>query len=268
MNPCVAVHIQHRSQRRTGCWLLCCIALAFITGCKEFSSTVSEAQPISHELWDAQVAKYVSPEGRVRYAAWLADTTVLNAYLATLSAGFPTAAHWTEAERLAYWINAYNAFTVQLILRNYPVKSIEDIGPKLAVPFINSVWDIPFIGIEGHTLTLNNIEHDILRKEFDEPRIHFAINCASNSCPPLLHEAYTPEKLEAQLEAQAFRYLLDPRHNVLKETSVELSKIFFWFGGDFKKEGSLIDFLNRYAPTPIRADASVSYRTYDWNLNE
>ena len=105
-----------------------------------------------------------------------------------LRKGHPNDKHWTETEQLAYWINAYNAFTVELILDHYPVASIRDI--KEGVPFINSVWDIDFIKIEGKTYSLNDIEHRILRREFDEPRIHFAIVCASISCPKLRNEAF------------------------------------------------------------------------------
>ncbi len=248
--------------------LLVGLFMVTAASCQRFDRITSQSKPTSHKAWDDLLKQYVTPEGNVNYKGFLADSLQLNQYLAQLSEGFPTEANWAEPQRLAYWINAYNAFTIQLIIRNYPVESIKDIGPSLAIPFVNSVWDAAFIQIEGQLLTLNDIEHRILRKEFEEPRIHFAINCASKSCPPLRNEAYTADKLEKQLQEQAVQFINDAQWNQLSSTEVSVSKIFSWFKGDFTTEGTLIDFLNRYAAITIRPDAPINYLPYDWNLNE
>ena len=139
---------------------------------------------------------------------------------------------------------------------------------KKGIPFINSVWDKEFITIEGNAYSLGHIEHEILRKEFDEPRIHFAIVCASISCPKLLNAAYTTDQLEAQLTQQTKEFINDSTRNKIEASQAQLSKIFSWFKGDFTKKGTLADYLNQYSNTQIPADAKISYLDYDWGLNE
>ena len=156
-------------------------------GCK-VSNYPSDSHPVSHEIWNGLVQKYASKDGKVNYKGFIQDSVLFNKYLTILKNNHPNDKNWNEAEQLAYWINAYNAYTVKLIIDNYPLKSIKDI--KKGLPFINSVWDIKFIKIEGATYDLNNIEHSILRTKYNEPRIHFAINCASFSCPNLRPEAF------------------------------------------------------------------------------
>lgn len=226
----------------------------------------SESRPVSHEKWDALVKKLVKPDGKVDYKGFIKDSLQLNAYLDLLSKNHPNPQHWSTREQLAYWINAYNAFTVRLIIRNYPVQSIKDI--KKGIPFVNSVWDIRFIRIEDRIYDLNNIEHSILRKEFEEPRIHFALNCASRSCPDLRPEAFTADRLDAQLSDQAKKFLADPAKNEIQPDRIRISKIFSWFQSDFTRKSSLIAYLNQYAPLRISAHAKVDYLEYDWSLNE
>ena len=165
---------------------------------------------------------------------------------------------WTKNETLAYWINAYNAFTIKLIINNYPVKSIKD---------IKNPWDQEFIPIGEDLMTLNEIEHDILRK-MNEPRIHFAIVCASISCPKLLNEAYISSKLDLQLTIATEEFLLDTSKNRLSQNDLKLSKIFKWFTKDFTQNESLIDFLNQYSNISISENAKISYQDYNWDLNE
>lgn len=226
----------------------------------------SESRPISHEHWDSLLREYVSSDGLVDYRGFKKDSLRFGAYLEQLRTHHPNPKNWSEEEQLAYWINAYNAFTIELVLKHYPVKSIKDI--RRGIPFINSVWDISFIEIEDAEYDLNNIEHGILRKHFSEPRIHFAIVCASASCPPLRPEAYTPAKLEQQLNEQARIFINDPARNRLSPQRIEISKIFYWFKGDFTEVGSLIDYLNRYAEVEIAKDAKKDFLDYDWSLNE
>jgi len=220
------------------------------------------AKPVSHELWNTFTGKYVSPSGSVNYKAIVKNKSELEAYLTVLKNAHPTA-KWAENERKAYWINAYNAFTIKLIIDNYPVKSIKDIGGALKSP-----WDKSFIVIENQTYSLSDIEHKILRKEFNDPRIHFAINCASVSCPRLANHAYLPEKLDEQLNEAAISFINDKSRNNITPDLARLSSIFDWFTGDFTKKGSLIDFLNQYSKIKINPTAKVKFLDYNWNLNE
>ena len=222
--------------------------------------------PISHQLWDDLLQKHVSPEGWVDYKGFIRDSVIVNQYLENLENSHPNKMHWSKDEQLAYWINAYNAFTVKLIMDHYPLKSIKDI--KSGIPFVNSVWDIKFIQIEGTEYDLNNIEHGIIRKQFDEPRIHFAVNCASYSCPVLRGEAYTAEKLNAQLDDQFKRFLLDERRNILRPNRLRLSKIFKWYGIDFPKGKKFIDFLRPHTSVNINDEADIEYLDYNWELND
>lgn len=224
-----------------------------------------QANPVDHQAWTSLLQKHVSSKGNVNYAGFVTEKVQLEKYLNQLTDNKPDT-KWSEEAQLAYWINVYNAFTVKLIVDNYPVASIKDI--KKGIPFISTVWDIKFIEFEDETIDLNKVEHGILRKQFDEPRIHFAVNCASFSCPRLLNEAYTAEKLEAQLTQMTKDFLSDTQKNQLSKNEVKLSKIFNWFKGDFTKQSTLIEFLNQYAPIKISADANISHLDYSWALNE
>ena len=243
------------------------LILCSLTSCK-VKDYASSSQPVSHNIWDSLVHKHVDETGKVNYKGFIQDSMQLNAYLDILSKNHPNTKHWSRDEQLAYWLNAYNAFTVKIVADNYPVPSIKDI--KNGIPFVNTVWDIKFIRIENAEYDLNNIEHGIVRPKFNEPRAHFALNCASVSCPRLRNEAYTPEKLEEQLSDQARYFLANPVKNKITDSKqVELSKIFSWFKGDFTDSGlTLIEFLNQYAPLQIDKDANINHLDYDWNLNE
>lgn len=220
-----------------------------------------KAQP-SHQSWDELLKKHVSEAGNVNYEGFKNDRARLNSYLESLEKN-PPADSWSKAEKMAYWINAYNAYTIALILDHYPVKSINDISKDGKKP-----WDIPFIKIGGKTYTLNNIEHDILRKKYSDPRIHFAVNCASYSCPPLMNKAFTAASLEVNLDKLAKAFINDPGRNKITANSIQVSQIFNWFSEDFTKNGTLIDYLNRYSNTRISPGAKVSYLEYNWSLNK
>lgn len=221
-----------------------------------------------HQAWDALLKAHVNDSGWVDYKGFIQDSAKLNAYLKLLSDNPPTK-DWSREEQMAYYINAYNAFTVQIVAQNYPVESIKDIGPNLSIPFVNTVWDIKFVRLGEDYYDLNNLEHKFLRRQFRDPRIHFAIVCASYSCPRLLNEAIVPSRLDAQLDYLAKDFLMDERKNKLAADKLELSKIYNWYGMDFKDKGrSLIDFLNQYSPVKISEDAEIEWREYDWSLNE
>lgn len=242
-------------------------ALAFLTCQCRAIKRESGAKPVSHQIWDELLRKHVRDDGLVDYAAFMADTPRLNDYLRLLESAHPDARAWSRNEQMAYWINAYNAYTVQLALRNYPVRSIKDIKRGLA--FVNSVWDIKFINIQGHTYDLNNIEHSILRPVFKDARIHAAINCASFSCPRLLPEAYRAEILDVQLDSAMRGFINDPARNRISAGKAEVSAIFKWFSGDFKRDaGSVRRYLNRYANEPIGKKVAIRYLDYDWRLND
>ncbi len=219
-------------------------------------------------IWSELLGRHVKENGMVDYKGFIQDKELLEKYLKTLSAHAPDPSIWSEEEQLAYWINAYNGYTVKLIVDNYPLKSIEDLHPTVHIPTVSTVWHKKFFSIGGVKTSLDEIEHDILRKKFNEPRIHFAINCASFSCPPLRDEAYVAGKLDAQLEDMARRFINDPDRNKISENNPQVSKIFSWFSGDFTRNGTLIEYLNKYAQVPVNTDAKLNYLDYDWSLND
>jgi hypothetical protein len=217
----------------------------------------TQAQTINYHSWNKLLQKHVNTLGEVNYKAIKSDTQLLESSLNEFSKTQPKDS-WSKNEKLAYWINAYNAFTIKLIVDNYPIKSIKD---------IKNPWDEKFIPIGKTLMSLNEIEHDILRK-MNEPRIHFAIVCASISCPKLLNEAYLPSKLDLQLTVATEAFLSDKTKNSISQNEIKLSKIFKWFSEDFTQNGTLIDFLNQYTNIEISANAKKSFNDYNWDLNE
>ena len=220
-------------------------------------SLATSGQNLDHSQWTAFLQKHVTKEGHVDYESIQLHPETLNEYLKALSNSNPNET-WPRNEALAFWINAYNAFTIKLIIDHYPVKSIKD---------IKNPWGEKFITIGNKAMSLNHIEHDILRK-MNEPRIHFAIVCASVSCPKLQNKAFVASKLNSQLTQATTEFLSDTSKNTLSKNSLELSKIFQWFAKDFKQHGSLIDFLNQYTKTGISNNAKIKFKAYNWNLND
>ncbi|MEM6644416.1 MAG: DUF547 domain-containing protein [Bacteroidota bacterium] len=230
-------------------------------------STVGQ-KTVDHTLFDELLQEYVDEEGLVDYQGLKKDRNRLKKYLSILSQN-PPADSWTESQQLTFWINAYNAYTLDLILEHYPVSSIKDLGSTIKIPFVSTAWDIKFINIGGEEYDLNNIEHGIIRKEFDEPRIHFALVCAAVSCPKLQNRAFIPETLDEQLTKATREFLADESKNFFKSAKkARLSKIFNWYGGDFNNEGTLVDYLNQYAPTQLDKNAKIDWMDYNWALNE
>jgi len=240
------------------------LLLLFLSSCK-VADYASASKPISHAIWDSLLRQHVNEAGFVDYEGFLRDSTRFNEYLDLLSHNHPNEENWSKNERLAYWINAYNAFTVKLIMNHYPVSSIKDI--KNGIPFVNTVWDIKFIKIEDATYDLNNIEHGIIRPKFKDPRIHFAVNCASYSCPKLLNAAFTGERLDQQLDQAARDFLADPTKNIIAKDEVQLSKILSWYRMDFRKYDNMIEFVNAYGPIEVSPKAKVKHLPYNWSLN-
>ncbi len=225
----------------------------------------ANSTPISHTQWNTLTTKNVTAKGKVNYKGFIDDKILLDEYLNLLSEN-PPSKNWSEEEQLAYWINAYNAFTVKLIIDHYPVKTIKQLGG--AVTMVNSAWDIKFFKVGGIDFDLNTIEHQILRKNYNEPRIHFAINCASFSCPRLRNEAFEAAQLEAQLEDQTKGFLNNNEKNIITSEGMKLSKIFDWFKSDFLKKESLISFLQKYTDVELSESMEIEYLDYGWDLNE
>ncbi len=222
------------------------------------STTANSVVNLDHSQWDVLLKKYVDSEGFVDYKSFQNDRAALKEYLSMLSAQSPTK-KWSVQELLAYYINLYNAYTVDLILENYPVKSIKD---------INGPWTRGIVPIGNRSLSLGGIENGILRK-MNEPRIHFAINCASFSCPKLLNEAYTAARINEQLDRATIEFI-EGNKNELSATNPKLSSIFDWYRKDFVVNGQVdvIGYINQYTATRINPGAPIEYMEYNWNLNE
>ena len=223
----------------------------------ELTQVLSKRFIGTHELLSELLQKHVSENGNVDYKRFKNDRLKLYNYFKVLNLSFPNKSHSKEYT-LAYWINAYNAMTIDLILRNYPIKSIKD---------IKNPWEQRYWKLGEKWYNLDEIEHQVLRK-MDEPRIHFAIVCASYSCPKLQNEAFTSENLDQQLTKATKKFLNDSERNSITENDIELSKIFKWFSKDFEQNGSLIGFLNQYSDIQISDKAKKSFKDYNWDLNE
>lgn len=229
----------------------------------------SQSTTPSHTIYNKLLQKNVTADGKVNYKSFIKDSLELNQYLKILSTTPPDEKTWSKEEQMTYWVNAYNAFTIKLITEYYPIKSIKDIGSSIQIPFVNTPWDIKFIMIGKEKMDLNNIEHGILRKKFNDPRIHMVLVCASKSCPILLNEAYEPKLLDEQFAKQTKAFLKDNSRNQITPDNPKLSMLFKWYGMDFNKEGgSAVKFINTYSPVKIKPGAKISYLDYDWNLNE
>lgn len=201
--------------------------------------------------------EHVTEVGDVDYKAFLERKSDLEAYLDYLGNHKPDS-EASRYEALAFYINLYNAATVHLILENYPLNSIKD---------IENPWGQRRIRLAGDKISLSKIEHGILRK-MNEARIHFAINCASVSCPKLRNRAFTASGMELELQQAAMDFINDPSKNRVSEDDLQLSAIFKWYRGDFMQKRSLVAYIQPFTKTKIRETARISYLPYDWDLNE
>ena len=263
-------------------WLLACAGVALLPG--------AAAQPFDHghAAWTGLLRRHVrllrgGQATQVSYAGFAADRTALQRYTDSLSATpAATFAAWGRAERQAFLINAYNAFTVELILTRYPgLRSIKDVGSLWQSP-----WKRAWVPLLGATVSLDDIEHAMLRKRgsYDDPRVHFSVNCASIGCPALREEAFVAATLDAQLDAQTLRFMSDRTRNRWnpQRQRLELSKIFDWYGDDFRLghrgivslAGFAARFADQLADAPadrerIRSGAvDITFTDYDWALND
>jgi len=223
------------------------------------------ATTVDHSIFAGLLEKYVK-HGRVDYRGFKSEEAELDRYLKVLEKTDPN--HLDRNEQFAFFINAYNAWTIKLILSGYPgVSSIKDLGSTFKSP-----WKKKIARIDGEVITLDHIEHDILRPRFKDPRVHFAINCAALSCPPLNSEPYWGNTLDRKLDAMSRAFVNDPEKNYLKDRALHVSRIFKWFGEDFSDD--VIGFFLKYAQNDLkqeleanRGNIKVKYLYYDWSLN-
>ena len=224
----------------------------------------AQAAPASmHLLWTQLLQKHVYEDGMVDYKGFISEKAKLQAYLEELARETPHPEQWSKAQQKAYWLNAYNAFTVKLIIDHFPVKSINDLSQDGI-----RATDRKFIKLGRQEYSLNQIRQEMLLSRFVDARLHFALADATKSGPRLRNEAYTADKLDHQLDAQAKEFLNDPSRNRLSPERLQLSRLFEWHAQDFKKAGPLVTFLNKYSLTRIKPVAKVEYLEYDWSLNE
>lgn len=227
-----------------------------------FLTTMLTGANAQIETYDNLLKNHVTPDGVVDYKEIKNNADHLQKYIDYLVETSPSK-DWSSARKKAFWINAYNAYTLKIIIENYPVSSILKIkkGGKDA-------WNQDFAIVGGDKYTLNHIEHEILRKDFSDPRIHVGVNCASFSCPPLANFAFTEENVEASLEVLMKKFINDPQRNVITEKKLKLSKIFEWFQEDFTKSQSLLDYVKKYSDVSVHKKAKIRFAEYNWNLNE
>jgi len=232
----------------------------------------------AHAVWTEVLTTHVVKD-RFDYAALKKDRALLDLYLGKLHAVDPKQLEaWTRDQRYAFWINAYNAHCVALVVGEYPIESIKDIGS-----FFSPVWkkgfiDMPALHPSGKPakLSLDDIEHRILRPIYKDARIHAAVNCASVSCPPLLAEAFVAERLDDQLDQQVRAWLADTSRNRFDKSRsrADVSAIFNWFAEDFVRDaGSVVQWLAKYAPAEeaewlTSSRVTVKHLDYSWKLND
>jgi len=238
------------------------------------NGATSQAPPERHEgrhdLFSAVLKSHVR-DGRIDYAGIDADTR-FEQYLSSLATTNPDTLS-ASGEQIAFWINAYNAYTIKLIIDRMPLESIRDIS--LGLPILFGPWSIDVALVGGEVFTLNHIEHDVLREKFRDPRIHFVLVCASIGCPDIRPEAYEGPLLEVQLEEETRRFITDPAKNRFDRINrrVYLSRIFEWYESDFDEYGGGVwFFLTQYVAPDIAellrsGDYDLEYLPYDWGLN-
>ncbi len=232
------------------------------------------APTVDHAAFDGMLKAHVDPAtGMVNYDGFKEKSAELDAYLDSTIATTDLS-KLSADQQFAFYINAYNAYTIKLILENYPgVKSIRDIA--------ENPWKIERWNVAGETLSLDQIEHEKLRPVFKDPRIHFAVNCASIGCPPLRAEAFVADRLEEQLEAATKQSLMQPKYAQVKKGTLHLSSLLDWYGKDFTDPEfkghaeSVAQYVARYGDEAVvklveekGAKTPVKFMDYDWNLNK
>jgi hypothetical protein len=253
----------------------------------------AENQSFNYDDYMAVLKAYVNDKGMVNYKQLKANRAKLDSFVRELSGlGPATYAKWNSRDKIAFWINAYNGLTLKVIIDNYPIKSSffrSRIYPKNSIRQISGVWDKKKFRVMGTERTLEQIEHEILRKQFKEPGIHVSLVCAAMGCPPLRNEPYVGNRLQEQFDDQAHRFLANQKKFQIdrKDAKVSLSPIFKWFAGDFvdkyapkknlgrhdKEESAVLNFIASYLEKEqkdyvLSGEFKIKYLRYDWSLNE
>ena len=225
---------------------------------------------IEHSVWSGILSGYLSTQADGAFFAYgkvtKKDREKLQGYLSYLTSLDPRA--YRRSEQKAYWINLYNALTVELILKHYPVKSITKIGPWYKF----GPWDESVTKVAGESLTLNDIEHRILRPIWQDKRIHYAVNCASKGCPDLASQPYTGATVESMMEEAAQRYIQQEKGVVFIDGKLTLSRIYEWYAVDFGSRESLLRHIKRYSRPDMarkidKYTGELMYQ-YSWSLNK
>ena len=253
-----------------------------------------DKQRFSYDDYAAVLKNYVNNKGKVNYKKLKAQSQKLESFVATMDKLDPNNySKWNDKEKIAFWLNAYNAFTLKAIVNNYPIKSNffkSMYYPKNSIRQIPGVWDKITFKVMGKDYTLEQIEHKILREEFKEPRIHMAMVCAAMGCPSLRNEPYIAKKLDQQLDGQSRKFLANPEKFRFdsKKRVLHISPIFKWFADDFvktkakkkpstrysNKEAAILEFVSSYSNKdhaffdPSKKAVRIKYLDYDWSLNE
>ncbi len=216
--------------------------------------------------WTAEygrmLGKYATPNG-VRYAAWKSDTADVQALQGVVDAiAAQNVSSLGQKEQLAFYLNAYNAWIIHEVLEKYPTKSVKDT--------LFTFFTGKRIKVAGQEMSFNRLEKEIIIPRFNEPRIHVALNCASQSCPPLLAEPFRADKLDAQLERLAKGFVNSDRGVRVSSdnSSAQVSKIFEWYKDDFAATGGAVGFINKRRSKPLPDGIKISYQDYDWALND
>ncbi len=246
--------------RHFALWAFSFVVMVLLTG-----GRVSAANVVDHGLFQ-QFLDGAVVDGEVDYSALKKRTALLEKYLDSLAVIDSTGLD--RQEQFAFFINAYNGWTIKLILDNYPgVRSIKELGT-----FFKSPWKKKICRIDGNLVSLDHIEHDILRPRFKDPRVHFAVNCASKSCPPLKNTPYTANKLDQQLNEVTNRFINDRQMNYFKNDILHVSSIFKWFSKDFNSD--ILSFFLQYGDNELKTllkerknRIKIDYLDYDWSLN-
>lgn len=240
------------------CLVLCLLSL-------RFPGTSWSMDKVDHSLYADLLSRYVK-DGVVDYRGFQEEEKKIDRYLKVLET--TDTKKLSRTEQFAFFINAYNAWTIKLILSGYPaVKSIKDLGTLFKSP-----WKKKIVRVDGKIITLDDVEHNILRPRFKDPRVHFAINCASKGCPPLISEPYEGDILDQQLHRSVRSFLNNPERNRLEGTTLYVSKIFKWFAKDFEEDivGFFIRFVEGDTKKKLLENKDkirVKYLDYDWSLN-
>jgi len=224
--------------------------------------SISSISQTEIEIYNILLKNHVSDQGKIDYKGLEKNKKLLDIYLEYLVKTVPSN-KWSTDKARAFWLNAYNAYTLKLIIDNYPLKKITDIKKDG-----KNAWQLPIANIGRYNYTLDHIEHKVLRKWHYDARLHAGLNACATSGPRFPNFAFTEKNIDEKLEVLMKDFINDSSKNKISTEKLELSKVFEWYTKDFTQKGSLINYINKYAKTKANNDAQISYLEYDWTLND